>query len=201
MTRPNHEGVPRRSSADTGGEVARVLAKLEAGGNDLTITRIVANMPGAFRPFVLMADALFNRVSLPPLIRETVVLWLASRDGQSYEWAEHEPIARQAGVSDELIDALRRGQADPVTSEQRLAIDLAAQLVGTRRVSSSTWTAAEATWGLPGLLELVLSIGWWHGLVPVMLDALDLAEPDGQSSGELGQHLVGPAQYGSEKRD
>src|SRR5258705_447210 len=139
MTKPNHEGVPRRSAADTEGDVARVLAKLEATGNDLTITRIVANMPGAFRPFVLMADALFNRVSLPPLIRETVVLWLASRDGQSYEWAEHEPIARRAGVSDELISALRWGEAEPVADEQRLAIDIAAQLVGTRRVSSSNW--------------------------------------------------------------
>ena len=43
--------VKPRSSSDTEGEVQRVLGKLESGGNDIKIMRLMANSPNAFYGF------------------------------------------------------------------------------------------------------------------------------------------------------
>jgi 4-carboxymuconolactone decarboxylase len=179
VTAPNnHEAIPRRTAADTSGEVSRVLAKLEASGKNLTIVRLLANDPALLRPFVLLSGALLNDAVLPAEVREVVILWLAQRNRSTYEWAEHEIMGAQAGLSPELIDSLRRGKLDGASRQQRLAVEIVGELVESRKLSGQSWQSAQDTWGLAGAFDLVLSVGWWHGLVPVVIDALGLEVPD-----------------------
>ncbi|HLH84722.1 MAG TPA: carboxymuconolactone decarboxylase family protein [Trebonia sp.] len=58
-----------------------------------------------------MLGAVRGASTLPADIRELAILRVASRNGAEYEWAAHEPLARQAGLGDEQIAAIRAGGA------------------------------------------------------------------------------------------
>jgi len=176
---PNHRSLPRRTAADTDGDVARVLGKLEASGQDLLILRLLANSPNAFRPFVLFADALLNRAALPRSVMEVVILWLAQHHRAPYEWEEHEPMALRAGLRPAQIDALRTGAlpADLFDDGDRLAVDVARALTERGDVPPELWSAAVERWGDAAALDLVLTVGWWGGLVLSVVRALGLTSP------------------------
>ncbi|MEQ8718416.1 MAG: carboxymuconolactone decarboxylase family protein [Acidimicrobiales bacterium] len=176
----NHEGLPRRTSADTEGPVAKVLSKLEATGQDLTVLRLLANSPTVFRPFVRLSSTLMYDGALPEKVREVVILWMGRNRPHSYEWIEHVLIARRVGLSDEQIDAIERDDLDGdlFTDEQRLAVVVAAQLLGDHALPPETFEAAVDTWGLETFIELVMVVGWWGGTVPTFLEAMGLRRPD-----------------------
>ena len=164
-----------RSSADTTGEVQRVLSKLEESGRDLPITRLVANWQTGFRPFILMADALLVKGVLPAITREMIVLHIASVQGLDYEWHEHEIMARKAGLSSEQIEAL----AEPVLPSgpefdraQLAALTLVNQVLTRHDPEPATWDEVCALMGEEAALELVFAVAWWGGFVPVAVRAL-----------------------------
>jgi alkylhydroperoxidase family enzyme len=181
-------GVALRTSADSDGDVQRVLAKLEEKGLANIITRLMANSPTAFRPFVLMASALMGAGALPGPDREAVILDLASRAKLDYEWFEHVPVARREGFSDEQVRALEAG--DPLSDEhhlftasQLLGIRIARTLVDGQALPVEDWEAARSTWGLEGAFDLLLSVAWWGGYVPTVIRGLDLAPSQDSRSG------------------
>ncbi|HEY1831838.1 MAG TPA: carboxymuconolactone decarboxylase family protein [Acidimicrobiales bacterium] len=175
----------RRTAADTKGDVSRVLGKLEATGQDLTILRLLANDPGTFRPFVMMANSLVYGATLPADVRETVVLWLARRRRNTYEWAEHVPMSKRAGLTEEQIEALRNGDLSRADADQSFGVQAVDELLADRSLSPSTWEDMISRWGVEGAMDLVLTAGWWGGLVPTVLEALGLEVPDSLRSQPL----------------
>jgi alkylhydroperoxidase family enzyme len=179
MTQPNHRSLRRRTASDTEGDVQRVLGKLEQSSQNLVVLQLMANSPHLFRPFVLFANALLNQGVLPRPVLETVVLWLAQHSEASYEWEEHVPMARAAGLSDEQIESLRSGVVGPelFDEDQCLAVDFAQVLVEQRSVPDELWAQALQRWGTEATLDLVLIVGWWGGLVLTLVRALGLRDP------------------------
>jgi alkylhydroperoxidase family enzyme len=164
-----------RSSADTEGEVRRVLGKLEATGHDLPISRLLANAPAAFRPFVLLSDALLNRSILDPLVRETVILHLAARLGVRYEWGEHVPMSEDAGVTEQMRSALAApasGDMSALTDQQRAAVRIADQILA-RTLTDAGWEEACSLWGAQGALELTMAVGFWGGFIPAVIGVVE----------------------------
>jgi alkylhydroperoxidase family enzyme len=168
-----------RSSADTEGDVQRILGKLESTGNDLRVVRYVANSSTAFRPFILLSDALMSKSRLPAAVREAVVLHLAIKKANAYEWHEHQRIGRAAGITDNQLDAIRNGRLDGdlFSEQQLLAVAIADEILAGAGLSRARWEAAIAAWGIEGAMDLMLSVGWWGGLVPLLLESLDLQPP------------------------
>jgi alkylhydroperoxidase family enzyme len=163
-----------RSSADTEGEVQRVLRKLEAAGVDLLATRLVANSSNSFRPFILLSDALLNRAALEPTIREVVILHLAARRETKYEWFEHSKIASAAGVTQDQLAAVIACDYDSgiFTKDQLFAISIADRLIAGGGLTRRQWTEALERWGTPAVLDLIFTIGWWGGFIPIVLEAI-----------------------------
>ena len=178
ITGPN--AVVPRSSSDTDGEVQRVLGKLEAGGNDIKIMRLMANSPNAFRPFLLMSISLMERSALPPIDREVAILRLAALLDVDYEWREHVPMSAKAGVSDEQREAIREGRTDDpdlFTPPQRLVMKIAETALNERALPTALWDEACATWGKEGALDAILVTGWWGGFVPTVINCLGITDP------------------------
>ena len=171
--------VPQRTSADTEGRVSELLAKLEASGSALKVVRMMANSPGAFRPFVLMADALLNRSRLPARERELVILDLAARRGVRYEWSEHVPMSRAAGVTDAERDRLADGRLDDLSSfspREQVALRTARAIVS-GPLTPAQWREATDAFGDEGATDLLLSVGWWGAFIPLIVEATGLVEP------------------------
>src|SRR5688572_13786634 len=126
---PLSPGLIRRlSSGETEGTVNRVLTKLEESGRNLDIIAVMANWAPGFRSFVTMSDALLFRGVLAPVDREVAVLLTAHLHQLAYEWKEHLPMAREAGVTDAQVSAIAedRWRTDPdglFTVNQRIIIE------------------------------------------------------------------------------
>lgn len=170
----------RRSSADTTGDVSRMLSKLEAIGADLTINRIVANSSAVFRPFILMSDAILCRCAISAGARESLILALAVDAEVPYEWAEHVPMALRAGLSHEQIAhiAAKNFDASIFPYEYLLAIRIARKIYAGTDITSTDWSEAVRHWDIDGALELILTVGWYGAFIPTLLRAIGLEEPD-----------------------
>jgi 4-carboxymuconolactone decarboxylase len=58
-----------------------------------------------------MLGAVRGQSTLPPDVRELVILRVAARNSAEFEWQAHEPVARQAGLGDDQIAAIGLGGA------------------------------------------------------------------------------------------
>jgi 4-carboxymuconolactone decarboxylase len=180
MDETERQRLPLRTSADTEGDVQRVLSKIEATGQNLKILRALANSPSAFRPFVLLANGLLRSSPFPAVSREVVILHLAARRGTTYEWEEHVPMAATAGVTPAQVEALARLQ--PLGSElfsesDLLAVQIAEQVIDEHHLDDGLWEAAVGMWGAEAALDLLLTVGWWGAFVPTVIEALGLTSP------------------------
>ncbi|HTS31934.1 MAG TPA: carboxymuconolactone decarboxylase family protein [Bryobacteraceae bacterium] len=108
--------------------------------------------------------------SLPPNVRETVVLlagrwWMAQ-----YEWTAHKRLALQEGVSPAVIDAIATGKR-PTGLDPKLeaAYTFITELYKTRRVSDATFQAAKAQFGERGIVDMI-GLSGWYDLVCKALD-------------------------------
>ena len=71
----------------------------------------------------------FGSGALPDALRELLILWVARELGAAYEWVKHEPVARQAGVSPAVIQAIRTRHEPAGLDDLQQAALAAAQCV------------------------------------------------------------------------
>jgi 4-carboxymuconolactone decarboxylase len=95
-------------------------------------------------------------------VRELATCAAARHVGNQFEWLMHAPLARQAGVAPEAIEALRLG-ARPrgLAPDEEAALDLASELMRTHGCSDPTYEAALAHFGEQGVVELVSLVGYF----------------------------------------
>ncbi len=79
------------------------------GGRLTALDGVLLHSPEFADGWNSMLGAVRGSSTLPADVRELVILRVASRNGASYEWAAHEPVARAAGLGDEQLAAIRVG--------------------------------------------------------------------------------------------
>jgi 4-carboxymuconolactone decarboxylase len=120
----------------------------------------------------------FGGGSLPGRVRELVILWLAREVNAAYEWVKHEPPARQAGIADAAIVALRAGQEPPGLDEtQQTALAVARCALELRDLPADIQARCIGQLGLPGLIELVVLVGFYRMIAGVIF-AFDVPLPE-----------------------
>ena len=118
--------------------------------------------------------------TLPGAAREIAILAVGAKWMAEYEWWAHVRIGRREGVSDETIDAIRRGERPLLAdSVEQAAYDLTAALLETGRVNPAMYDEACAQLGDGGLVELVTLAGYYT-LVAFTLNAFEVRIPDGE---------------------
>jgi 4-carboxymuconolactone decarboxylase len=121
----------------------------------------------------------FSGGVLPPAIRELTILWLARRLGAAYEWVKHLGPAREAGVSEAIIEAVRLGQEVSDLDPLQVACLAAARCVLERRsIPQEIQDGLAARIGLPGVIELVVLVGFYQMIAGVIF-AFDVPLPEG----------------------
>lgn len=119
---------------------------------------------------------------LPAALRELAILWVARRLGAAYEWVKHLEPARLAGVPEAVIEAMRLGKEipnlDPVQSEVLSAVQY---VLERRSIPSEIQNGLVAKIGLPGVIELVVLVGFYQMIAGVIF-AFDVPLPEGAAA-------------------
>jgi len=149
--------------------------------------------PGARGPFMAwlpsptfadLAQALGAQTrygsSLPAKHYEIAILMVAQQWRAQFEWYAHAQLARNAGISQDIIDAIHRGEKPKTMDPQEEAIwQFAKELLQTQRVSEPTFARAKQLFGQNGVVDLVGVMGY-YGLVSMTLNTFQVPLPEGE---------------------
>lgn len=119
------------------------------------------------------------KTGIAPRLSELAILCTARQWRAQYEWHAHAAIAEKAGVAPATIRAIKAGRApNTAKKDERAIYDFVQELYKTRRVSERTYRRVHAFLGDSLTVELVGILGY-YGLVAMMLDAFNVALPEG----------------------
>ena len=125
-----------------------------------------------------MGDYLRFRSVLPPRLSEFVILLTARRWTQNYEWNAHEAIARQAGVSPDVIAAIAAGRRpEKMTEDEDILYAFCDELTRTHAVSDATYARAVGRFGEQGVVDTVGITGYYTLLAMMLNTARTPAKP------------------------
>jgi 4-carboxymuconolactone decarboxylase len=116
-----------------------------------------------------LGAAIRFRSELPPRIREMAILAVAQAWDSAYERASHEPIGREAGLTDEEIEALRDG-TDPGFADKQEQVSysvvraLACPGAKGADLDDQEYDTAVAVLGERALVELSTLVGYYATL-------------------------------------
>ena len=79
------------------------------GGTLTALDGVLLHSPEFADGWNSMLGAVRGQSTLPPDVRELVILRVAARNNADYEWRAHEPVARAAGLGDDQIAAIGLG--------------------------------------------------------------------------------------------
>ena len=142
--------------------------------------RIAESRGEVSRPFQLLlhSPALAERVaelghlvrsgsSVADADRELVTLATGRAIGCSFVWESHLGAATAAGIAAATIAALEREPAG-LGERERVLVSFVDELCGTRTVSEATFVAVHRLLGVPAVIELALTVGYYTMLGSVM---------------------------------
>jgi len=105
---------------------------------------------------------------VPAHLREMVILIVAREWDQDFEWGHHAPLARSAGLGDDVMAALSRGAEVTGPPDVRAVWQLIRELFDTRAVGDATFEAARAVLGDTGVVEAIGVAGYYSTLAMTM---------------------------------
>jgi 4-carboxymuconolactone decarboxylase len=113
-------------------------------------------------------------------LRELAVLTTARELDCPYEWAVHEPIAREAGVDAATVEAVATGASlDDAPEPETLVVRYGRKLLSYNRVLDSLYEATKDRLGVRGITELTATIGY-YSMLACVLNAFEIV-PEGDA--------------------
>jgi len=117
--------------------------------------------------------------SLPRDLSELAIILTGKRWKAQFEFWAHARLAKEAGLDEAIIEAVRLGTPPPFTrEEERTVHDFVTEYFATNRVSKATYDRALAAFGERGVVDLIGTVGY-YGLVSMTLNIFEIALPEG----------------------
>jgi 4-carboxymuconolactone decarboxylase len=116
---------------------------------------------------------------LPPRLSELAILVVARVWGSEYEWYAHKPIALEAGVSRDVVEAIRAHAAPVFADRAEAAIyGFLIDLHRDRKVSDAVYAEAVAQLGEAGVIDLV-GLAGYYTLISMTINVFQVTQPAG----------------------
>lgn len=117
--------------------------------------------------------------NVPRRLAELAILVTGAHWRAEFEYHAHARLAREAGVDEAVIAAIAAGQRPAFAhDDEALVYDMATELLQTRRVGEATYRRAVEAFGLPQVVELVATVGYYC-MVSLTLNAFEMPLPEG----------------------
>ena len=153
-------------------ELGDTVAKMMFGddGKPINIFATLAHHPKLLKRWLVFASHVLSKSTLTARDRELLILRTGWRCRAPYEWAQHVVIARRSNISDDEIEAVKRGPNDPSWSPFDAALLRAAdELHDHSRIGDATWATLSERYDTRQLLDAVAAVGGYH-LVAMLLN-------------------------------
>ena len=152
------------------------------GGKLAALDGVLLHSPRFADGWNTMLGVVRGASTLPADIRELTILRVASRNGAEYEWVVHEPLAREAGLGDEQIAAIRVGgvsgaggaAGDGLSPAQWAALAYADAMTVHVSVPDEVFDSVRAHFSEQEALELTVTVAAYN-MVSRVLVALEVS--------------------------
>lgn len=163
---------------------AEVLAKWMPPGSPvppLGLFRTLARHPMLAERMRPLGSGLLAKGSLPPRVRELLVLRTSARTGARYEWGVHAAaFAAQVGLDAAAVECTATARPEELArrdDDDAVALRFADELHDLGAPSDAVFDAARARWGEEGALEVAAVVGFYHLIAFVLGTARVAPEP------------------------
>ncbi len=117
--------------------------------------------------------------SIPAALNEMAILITGRFWNAQFEFWAHSRLARTAGLSDAIIDALAEGRRpERMSGDEAIVYDFCTELFANKTVSDATFQAAAARFGEQGVIDLVVASGY-YSIVSMLLNVDRYPLPEG----------------------
>lgn len=119
--------------------------------------------------------------SLPRDVSELAILLTGKQWAAQFEFWAHARLAREVGVPDAVIEAVRTGGTPDFGGNDayQAVYDFVTEYFATNRVSDTTYQQAVAALGEGGVIDLIGVVGY-YGLVSFTLNVFEVPVPEGE---------------------
>jgi 4-carboxymuconolactone decarboxylase len=170
------ESVPQ-NQRETFDRIVQIIGSVPKYGPN----SILVNVPEASQRASALNQYLRNESSLPKKIQEFTMLITAREKDCQHIWNAHAASARQAGLRDEIINALRDKKELPqLAPDEEAVLNYARALFRTHHASRGAFQAALEQFGVQGLVELTLLMGN-YAMLALVINSFDTDLPPERS--------------------
>jgi alkylhydroperoxidase family enzyme len=172
--------LPMAELADLPPDALAAVSSIESRvGYCPSIVRTLALAAGCLSSLHALLNDINTRQALSARRREIVVLYVTRSIGGRYEWAQHEPLARRAGLGDGEILALRRMDVESAcfSVEERAMLQYVREVTTIGKATPQTFAALRECFSPQEILELTMNIGIYRMLSEVTENAETPLDP------------------------
>ena len=166
-------------SIASGPRAAKRASLVDAQGHLTGPFNAFLHLPALGKHWSAIGEGLRFRTTLDRRLFELAILVIAVHWRSGHEWAAHARLAREAGLGEAVIAALREGEhPDFGKPDEDAVYAFVRELVTERRASDSAYRTIVAVLGESQVVELVNAVGYYVALA-AMLNAFDVHPPKG----------------------
>ncbi len=174
-----------RTTADMNPKQAEFFAQMAEGRNEVEDGHLGGPFdgwclnPSVGRRIWQLGGAIRSKSSIDRRYIELAILITGQLWQAQFEWFAHEPMARDAGLPDAVIQAIKTGD-QPVFEDDgdETAWRLCTTLHRDKKVDEATYAAAVAVHGEAGVADLIHALGFYV-LVCMTLNTFEVELPAG----------------------
>jgi len=184
MTDYNQPRIPPIEPAEMTDDVRDFFAFVDgpggrAAGSKLNIIRTLAHNPELGQRYFQFGVYVLRFSTLEPRIRELVTLRTATLYASDYEWEKHVVTARNIGISEAEIEAVKIGPQLPIWSPLESALLSATdQMIRNNGIEDSVWDVIAGELDYKQQLDFVFTVSS-YAMLAMSLNALKVQlEPE-----------------------
>jgi 4-carboxymuconolactone decarboxylase len=112
---------------------------------------------------------------------ELAVLVVCRAWSVQYAWSSHAPAAEAAGLSPDVVAAIRDNRRPEFArDDEAIVYDVATEIMQTRDLSQAGYDRAVARFGVEGTVDLISTVGY-YAMVGIFLKSFGVPTPTGDS--------------------
>ncbi len=166
-------------AAQQSSEAQELMAAMPENLRTLNIMKTLAQHPGLMRRWMVFANHILGKSTLPVRERELLILRIGYLCQSGYEWGQHVRIAQEAGMTDAEIRACQTGSATPGLPDlDRLLFKATEELHEDAHVSNATWAGLGQHLDTQQLMDVVFTVGQYN-LVSMALNSFGVQPDEG----------------------